>query len=515
MSHSLSLQAFHPPACATSPLRTVLALGCTLLALAGCGGGSSSDTPTPPPPAPLAAPANFSVELGNIEYLRWEATPGATRYELHADPDGSGPLPEARLPDFNRSTGTGFNYVNVGPTGVEGNIYGLDVLSLVARLNASYRLRACDVNGCGTFTEARSLDVVKSLSRDFPSGRAPLQSSTGGDSGPRLSQDGLTLVLRSPSANAADSVVYVFTRASSAQPWEQQAVLRNGKAQFGTQAALSADGGTLAVLGAEPLGEATSPTQSVVYLYQRNGSVWNPQGQVQAPSAPAACTQPCNTSLGFLMALSSDGSVLAASANFSTAAGVGATLVGSVATYTRAAGVWSAQSVLESGGPTVLSMALSADGSTLAMNEGGWRLGDARASSTPAVRVFARQGNGSWTQQVRLAVGIVSIIDIFGWVTSDLALSSDGSTLAVHATNVPGHPTAVLDIQPSDLTCPGLASDGWYIGLYARTGGAWQRQAVVSRGLSGSWALAPDGNALSYGNALFTRSTGGSAWACP
>lgn len=514
MSHSLSLQAFHPSACATRPLRAVLALGCTLLALAGCGGGSSSDTPPPPPPAPLAAPANFEVRLGNPEYLRWDATPGATRYELHADPDGSGPLPEARLPDFDRSTGTGFNYVNVGTTRVEGNIYGLDVLSLAARLNASYRLRACDGNGCGTFTEARSLDVVKSLSRDFPSGRVPLQSSIGGDSGPRLSQDGLTLALRSPSANAADSVVIVFTRASGAQPWEQQAVLRNGKAQFGAQTALSADGGTLAVLGVEPVGSAPGATQGVVYLYQRNGSVWNPQGEVRAPSAPAACTQPCSASFGNLMELSSDGSVLAASANFGTAAGAGATLVGSVATYTRTAGVWSAQSALESGGTTVQSMALSADGSTLAVNEGGWRLGDARTASTPAVRVFARQGNGGWIQQARLVAGIVSITDISGLVYSDLALSSDGSTLAVHASTVPGHPTAELDIKPSDLTCPGVAADGWYIGLYKRTGDAWRRQAVVSRGLSGPWALAPDGTNLFYGNSLFNY-IWVYAWTCP
>lgn len=483
-------------------VRTALALGGAALALAGCGGGSSSDAP---PPTPLAAPTNFEVRLSSLEYLRWDATPGATRYELHADPDGSGPLTEAKLADYNPATGTGFQYVAVGASEVQGTIYGRDVLSLTARLNASYRLRACDANGCGAFSTPQSLDIVNGVSHEFASGRVPLRSSLGADFVPRLSQDALTLAISSPSINAADSVVYVFTRGSSAQPWQQHAVLRNDQPNFGGQIALSADGGTLAVQVSGPTGSGSSATKAVVYLYQRSGSTWNLQAQVEAPSAPAACAQPCSSSFASLLALSADGNLLAASVSFSTASGV--------ATYTRNAGAWTPQALVESGGKFVSSMALSSDGSTLAMNEDGWRLGDLRTASTPAVRVFAQQSNGTWTQQARLTAGIVSSTDITGLVYSNLALSSDGSTLAVHASNVPGHPTTELDLKPSDLTCPGLAADGWYIGLYSRSGGAWQRQTAVSRGLSGTWALARDGNALFYGNAQFTRS--GGTWTCP
>ena len=52
-----------------------------------------------------------------------------------------------------------------------------------------------------------------------------------------------------------------------------------------------------------------------------------------------------------------------------------------------------------------------------------------------------------------------------------------------------------------------------YMALYARNSSTWQRQAAISRENADSWALASDGNAVFYGNALFTRSNG--TWACP
>ncbi|MBD9392616.1 hypothetical protein [Acidovorax sp. ACV01] len=496
---------------ALAPLRTTWALGISALALAGCGGSSGDATQPPPPPSNLAAPSNFTVS--NLGTFGWNATPGATRYELYVDPDGAGPLKEAKPDDLNQASGTGFTYSQAGTQGFWGSLYAT-ASSLATTLNSTYRLRACDATGCGAFTDSKAYDIANGISYEFASGRVALKSSLGSDAGPRLSQDALTLAISSPSANAADSVVYVFTRANSAQLWQQQAVLGNGKAQFGGQVALSADGGTLAVLASETTGGNGSATKGVVYLYQRSGSAWNLQGQVEAPSAPATCTLPCRTSFASLLTLSSDGGLLAASVGYSTASGVGSTSIGAVATYTRTAGAWTPQALMESGGKFVSSLALSGDGSTLAVNEDGWRLGDLRTATTPAVRIFVQQGNGNWTQQARLPAGLVSITDTTGLVYSNLALSSDGSTLAVHASNVPGHPTSELDIKPSDLTCPGLAEDGWYIGLYKRTGSTWQRRLVASRGLSGPWALAPDGTNLFYGNSLFNY-IWVYAWLCP
>jgi len=106
----------------------------------------------------------------------------------------------------------------------------------------------------------------------------------------------------------------------------------------------------------------------------------------------------------------------------------------------------------------------------------------------------------------------VSQFDISGFERSAVELSRDGNTLAVHARNTPGHPNPALDLRAPDLSCGSLATDGWYVALYAREGSNWQRQTAISRGLRTSWALASDGNALWYGGEMFTRSSNG--WTC-
>ena len=217
------------PSRAFISLRTAAALGCALVALAGCGGGS--DDAAPPPAPGLAAPTNFTFELN----FRWTATPGATRYELHVDPDGPGPLPETKAADGTNDDWRGFRYQPRGSQRFTGTFYDPSnaTLDLAGRINATYRLRACDANGCGTFTAP----IAQEYSYEFPSGRVPIFHS--------LSKDGLTLAIGQPSAGA-DSTVAVFTRSSRAHPWQQQALLRSGNAQFGAILALSDDGNTLA-----------------------------------------------------------------------------------------------------------------------------------------------------------------------------------------------------------------------------------------------------------------------------
>jgi len=479
-----------------------LALGALLGALAGCGGGSS-DTP---PPSTLAAPANFSVNFAYLEYFQWSATPGATRYELHADPDGSGPLGEVKLSDYNDTSRTGFQYQSYDAQTFTGNVAGTDVLSLTARLNTTYRLRACDANGCGDFTAPRSLDVVNSISHEFPSGRTALHPSTPF----KLSKDGLTLAFAIPRADA-DSAAYVFGRASSTQPWQQQAVLRTGRAYFADRIALSADGATLAVQAREPASSASDDTQNVVYIYQRNGSDWLQQGALAAPSAPSTCPQPCRAT-GLDLALSAEGNLLATSLMFATPAGVGFTSIGAVATYARTGAIWSPQALLETGGKSAELMALSSDGKTLAVNQGAFYRDAQQTQTTPLALVFTQQDNGTWSQQARIPVGIVYVVDIAAGSYSTMKLSSDGNTLAVLARNAPGNQPPELDVLATDLSC-GPMVGGMYMALFARNGTTWQRQAAISRGYSTSWALASDGNGLFYGNSVFSRSNG--AWACP
>ncbi|MGP1629135.1 MAG: hypothetical protein ACTS5V_04290, partial [Giesbergeria sp.] len=404
-----------------SPLRTALALGCSTLALVGCGGGS---TDTPPPPT-LAAPTNFTVN--NFGTFGWSATPSATRYELYADPDGAGPLPEAKADDFDQASGTGFRYVGAGTQGFQGSLHAaITASSLTVGLNSSYRLRACDADGCGAFTASKAYDVVNGISHEFASGRVPLKFSYGLDANPRLSKDGLTLAISQSGANA-DSAVAVFTRSSSAQPWQQQALLRSGKGYFGDQIVLSADGSTLAVRALEPSSSDPNFNQGVAYIYQRSGSTWNQQAYFVPPSAPSACAQPCRATVTDHLALSADGSLLATSQNFSTSAGVGSTSIAAVVTYARNGTTWSQQALLETGGKSVDLLALAADGKTLAVNQGAFYLGTpSPQTTTPFALVFTQQSNGTWSQQARIPVGIVYLQTIGASSLSTMELSGDG-----------------------------------------------------------------------------------------
>ncbi|MFZ1498202.1 MAG: hypothetical protein WAT33_00025 [Giesbergeria sp.] len=190
--------------------------------------------------------------MSNLGTFGWSATPGATRYELFVDPDGAGPLAEAKADGYNQATGTGFTYAQAGIQQISGALYATaSASSLAASLNAHYRLRACDASSCGAYTAAKTYDIVNAISHEFPSGRVPTKFTYGLDGYPRLSKDALTLAI-GQSSPAADSAVYVFTRPSSAQPWQPQTVLRSGKSYFGEKVALSSDGSTLAIQGMEP-----------------------------------------------------------------------------------------------------------------------------------------------------------------------------------------------------------------------------------------------------------------------
>ncbi|MBI3102487.1 MAG: hypothetical protein HYY98_13180 [Burkholderiales bacterium] len=490
-----------------NPLRTAAALGCALVALAGCGGGS--DDAAQPPTTTLAAPTNFSVT--KLGVFRWNVTPGATRYELYVDPDGAGPLAEAKANDFDQATGTGFRYSLEAIQWFSGDLNApVSATSLAASLNASYRLRACDASGCGAFTDPKTYDIVNAVSHEFSSGRAPNKYIYSLDVSPRLSKDGLTLAMGQPSAGD-DGAVYVFTRDSSTQPWQPHAVLRSGKGSFGAQIELSADGSTLATTGKLTSASDANALADVAYLYQRSGSSWNLQATLEAPAAPSACPQPCFAGHVGHLALSANGSLLATSRKFSTAPGVGSTSMGTVVTYTRSGATWSQQAVLETGGKSVELLALSGDGKTLAVNQGAESLSTPSTDMTAAL-VYAQQSDNTWSQQARIPVGLVHLVTLGASTLSSMELSVDGNTLAILARNSPGYQPPELDVKPTDLSC-GPMVGSLYMALYSRTGSAWQRQAAISRAKADIWALARDGNALFYGNTLFTRSNG--AWACP
>lgn len=462
-------------------LRAALALSCAALALAGCGGGSGSAEPGQPPvTGALAAPENF--ENGGALSFSWSATPGATRYELFADTDGPGPQTEVQMGEaqglsFYSTTQRQFGYLNLA--------------RLPDFINATFRLRACNTDGCGAFTAAKALDIPKSISHEFPSGRAPLKSSASNFD--PISQDGLTLVLRG--ASGSTSTLLVFARTAIDQPWQQQA-------EFPTRAsriALSSDGTTLA--GAE---------DDKIQIYHRGGATWGLQATITSTQTPAACPQPCQlASVPGKLALSANGNLLAVTGIY----GAATNTPNAVFTYVRTGTTWAPQSHLAPGGSVVgTALALSGDGSTLALNSGA--ITRSESFAPPYLHVYAQSGGGTWSEQARLPVGIVNFLDIAASRYSALALSNDGATLAVEALNAPNSLPAEFHITGADLTCAGTGSTapGWHIALFAREGATWRRQAVIARDAA-SWALANDGNALFFGGELFNRRSG--AWTCP
>ena len=489
-----------------------LAAGFIALGLAGCGGGSGNA----PFQATIPAPSNFRLTFDTPTYgtwtavFRWNATPGATRYELYADPDAGGPLSEIKIGDTGKSPVEGFGYSYTESQGFMGYTFRDEPLDQTARLNATYRLRACDATGCGAFTESKSLDVVNDISHAFASGRVPLRVSVGSGGSLPLSKDGLTLVI----AGRGHSSATIFVRNHTTQPW-QQAVLDSGKGNFGYVVALSADGNTLAVQSNERTINGPYAAFWAVYIYQRTGSAWSQQAYLDATSVPPNCPQPCQAYSGGSLALSADGNLLAIGTSIATADSR-APASPAVFTYVRTGVTWGPQAYLDldTGGKKITSMVLSSDGSTLAVNEGGFSSQDNLQSqtTTPFVRIFVPQGNSGWTEQARIPSGTVNGFDVSGFERSAVELSGDGNTLAVHARNTPGHPNPALDLQAPDLSCGSLATDGWYVALYTREGSNWQRQTAISRGLRTSWALASDGNALWYGGEMFTRSSNG--WTC-
>lgn len=558
------------------------------LVLAACGGGSGESEP-----AGLPAPSGFSVaSYGPKTYnLGWTVTPGAMRYELFEDPDGAaGPQPESLF-------GVGAaNNVTSFPIQVGGLLH--------ERVNASYRLRACDTSGCGPFTSAVTPDLTQAIGRfDLPAGD-PTQRFGAYTNAIALSADGLTLAVGSPSEGSSDGLagagaVYIFSRSMPgvgmpAPAWGLRARLEGSspaaKMAFGASLALSANGRTLAVGAPEERSNARGINgdaanrdaygAGAAYIFMDNGSTWSQQAYIKSRNTPAkveTCSRldisgtavfPCTPQhFGFSVALSADGNLLAVGApeegaNFTPGSAAvlsglsftGETIfgggVGAVHTFARNNGGWAEQAHLpgSSADPTMARfgavVALSSDGTVLAANTdkdisvlthlGGvwsaptqvWRVPAAgaltgshnpfamsRDGSTLAVldrsggtdvqlRTFTRTGD-AWTQQPALPVKAAD-----GFFTNSvmLSLSADGRMLAVgnldDASNASG-----INGNPNNQA---LYSAG-AVNVYRRDGTTWAHRAYLKapqpRALArfgASVALSGDASTLAVGTSSAT-----------
>ena len=190
---------------------------------------------------------------------------------------------------------------------------------------------------------------------------------------------------------------------------------------FGGAVVVSADGSTLAV------GSLRSKSdQGSVTVFGRSGGKWVQQ-EVLADANGAA-----KDWFGYSMAISKDGNTLAIGAVYADVSGKADQ--GNVLVYARSGSAWTLQETLigkagAAGDVFGVSVALSADGNTVAVGAAGADVGN--VSDQGSASVFVRSGAQWSLQQVLTVVGGETKAN-YG---SSLSLSSDGDTLAVGGPN--------------------------------------------------------------------------------
>jgi hypothetical protein len=337
-----------------------------------------------------------------------------------------------------------------------------------------------------------------------------------------LSADGNTLAVGAFFEDSSSGAVYVYSRSGGA--WSQQVYVKASNAGvgdlFGISVALSADGNTLAVgaywedsgtTGVNSTPNEAAADSGAVYVFIRSGGVWSQQAYVKASNTGAG------DFFGVSVALSADGDTLAVGAVHEDSGTTGvnstpnevASNSGAVYVFSRSGGAWTQQAYVKASNAGVgdlfgISVALSADGNTLAVGAYFEDSGTTGVNSTPneaaedagAVYVFSRSG-GVWSQQAYVKASNTGVDDFFG---VSVALSADGNTLAVGA-DLEDSGTTGVDSMPDEA-----APSSGAVYVFSRSGGVWSQQAYLKASNTGpadifgiSVALSADGNTLAVG----------------
>jgi hypothetical protein len=294
--------------------------------------------------------------------------------------------------------------------------------------------------------------------------------------------------------------------------WAQEAYVKAGPpakdAYFGGAVTLSANGNTLAV--SEP---ADSTGVRPVHVFERKTSGWVHQADVGPTPAGAGY-------FGAAIALSADGTRLAVGAPGESSATTGvngaptgvSASSGAVFVFSRAAGTWTQSAFIKAsntgaGDNFGEALALSADGSTLAVGapkENSAATGingdqdDDTALDAGAVYVFTNPGSG-WSQQAYVKPAVTYGGIEFG---AALALSADGHTLAVGGPDESSSATGVGgDANPAPLR-----ADSGAAYVFSRAASTWSQTAFIKASNPGeedlfgsAVALSGDGTILAVG----------------
>jgi len=296
---------------------------------------------------------------------------------------------------------------------------------------------------------------------------------------------GLSVLGCSPASNGEQAVApfreLVRLQASDGAPGDN----------FGYHLSLSADGQTLAV-GAYARDCPTGENAGSVYVFANSNGSWIEQARLEGDDTVE------DNEFGLVVGLSADGNTLVAGAPASdNSAGYTA---GSAYVFVRSGGKWKQQVRLQANdaaqGARFGNVAISRDGNTIAV--GAPRADTPGRLAVGLTYIFVRSGN-DWTQQARLEASDAQSDSNFG---VSVALSSDGNTLAISASNA--------------TNSAGPAAGNVYI--FARSGTTWSEQARLQASDAAAGdafgtrvALSADGNTLGTG-AYHARGSTGNAY---
>jgi hypothetical protein len=240
-----------------------------------------------------------------------------------------------------------------------------------------------------------------------------------------LSSDGNTAIVGGDSDNSGIGAAWVYTR--SRQMWSKQAKLVGtgaiGPAAQGISVALSGDGNTAIVGGADDDNGNVPGAVGAAWVYTRSNGVWTQQAKLVGTGAIGGALQ------GSSVSLSNDGNTAIVGGPLDDSGSIPFSGIGAAWVYTRSNGVWSQQAKLVGAGVTGgigaqqgLSVALSSNGNTAIV--GGREDNDEVGASW----VFTRSG-GAWTQQgpKLVGTGVVGRANL----GSAVSLSGDGHTAMV------------------------------------------------------------------------------------
>lgn len=345
-----------------------------------------------------------------------------------------------------------------------------------------------------------------------------------------LSDDGNTLVvgahLEESSAvgingnqinnTAPDSgAAYVFTR--SGTTWSQQAYLKASNTdiddEFGAFVELSSDGNTLAISAINEDSNAvningnesnnSASNAGATYIFTRSGTIWTQQAYLKASNTGSS------DHFGQSLSLSTDANTLAISADDEDSNG---TNTGAVYTFTRNGNTWLQQAFIKHSAPFQSneffgqSISLSGNGTILAVGSPGNDSSasgidgdqtDTTADASGATYIFTFDGS-NWSQESFIKASNTDTLDSFGYFVT---LSSDGSTLAVGATEEDSNATGLNGNETDNST-----SNAGAVYVFKRISGSWEQQAYVKSSVIDNNAyfgvsmhLSPNGETLSIG----------------